>query len=144
MHAENFIGYYCCQGEILEYFVDFCKNRIWIIRIFLESLLTFLGESIRSVDSDVLVSTSKKVNLEWEFYFQSEEQTDDFKTEFASVNVVSKKEVVKTFHIADVILSTFVRCAILSKHSHKIAILTVDRAKYLSWRSQSEHCFAVL
>ncbi len=56
--------------------------------------LTFIVESVYSVDAGALVVSAQKEKVFWIFDFIGEEEADGLERLFASVHVVSEKEVV--------------------------------------------------
>ena len=65
--------------------------------------------------------------------FHGEEEADDFTALFATVDVVTQKQVPHLLHNKLVTLLMFVLISHLFEHMQQISILTMDITEYLYW-----------
>ena len=88
MHRENFFVDDCCNGQAVEA-VGECFPQLDVI-----PPLAFIVESIYTVDRCTLVVPTQDEEILWILDLVREKQANGFKRLFASVDVVSKEEVI--------------------------------------------------
>jgi len=78
-----------CEWHLFESFIDLCKNTVWVINVFMQSIGAFLSKTKISINVFIFMISSKQHNLLRILQFESEEQANDFKTVLSLVNVIS-------------------------------------------------------
>lgn len=115
----------------LEQVVHLLEHGARLFDIFVETLSALLTEAKILVDIAVLVVTTEHENLPRILQLESKEQADDLERLGASINVVTKEDVIETADVASLL-----RRAPDIEESHQVSIVTVDVSEYLRRRLQ--------
>jgi hypothetical protein len=131
--AENsllFISNNSCKRHLLECLINLCKDTVWIIDIFSESLGALVSESKILIDVLILMVSSQEHNLLWILQLKSEEKADHLKTVLTLVNIITQEEIIEGMDISGV-----KRSLPDVEESHEVNILTVYISNDLHWWS---------
>jgi hypothetical protein len=109
MTAENFLVNKCSNWQAVE---AVCEG---LPEFDVVSSFAFVIEAVDSVDTGALVVTTKEEEVFREFDFVREKETDSFKRLFATINVITKEQIVGLRR----------KSAIL-KHAEQIVVLAVS------------------
>lgn len=133
MHAEHFIV--CalvidnrCQRHVLKHIVQLLENTGGVVDVLTKTSITLLAKTQVFIDIAILVISAQHKNLFGVLELERHEQTDNFQTLAAFVNVISQEEVVKTTDV-----SRLTRGPPNVQESHQVNIVSVNISKNLDW-----------
>ena len=130
--TKNLIFDKSCQRKPIEQSIESHKYRSFLIRLFFQLLSALISESEVYINLTILMISSDEMNLLRIEAFKSKQKTDGLDGMIASINKISKKDIIKILNI--LFLSILMRSSIECKETHKISKLSMNISKYFQRR----------